>query len=139
MRIAGAAPAQSYLALVVVEVTSQGWTLVDTRATRKITLTDHEDPKALRDFQAAVTAFIHSYGVERILLRRGTYAGKQRSGAPALKMEAVLQLLGDADLSLVPSQRATARLKKETGGVPAELTAYQHDAFAVALTGVPER
>ena len=132
MRVLGAAPASDHVALVVLEVSAEGWTVVDTSATRKIGIGDHEDPRNLHDFKDAVSAFINSYGVEKLIIRRCTYRGQKRSGAASIKMETLLQLLPCAS-ELVPPQSISRRLEQHGAQFPSELTRYQEHAFAAAL------
>ena len=134
MRVVGLAPASDHVVLVVLDIDEAAgtWSLVDTSATRKIELGDHEDAGALRDFKAAVGAFVNSHGVGRMIIRRCTYRGQKRSGAEAIKMEALLQLL-DCDSTLAPSQSITRRFEKHAVSMPPGLNKYQSDAFATAL------
>lgn len=136
MRILGAAPASDYVALALIEVNeARQWSLIDTGATRKITLTDHEESSALRDFTIAIGAFIHSYGVDRMMIRRATYKGQKRSGAVAVKIEVLLQIL-DCQTQLVPAQSIAKRFSLLGIPRPPALTVYQSDAFATALYSI---
>lgn len=132
MRVLGAAPAADHVALVVLDVDKAGWTLVDTTATRKVVLGDHEDSRSLRDFQDAVDALINSHRIELVVIRRCTYKGQKRSGAAAIKMETLLQLL-QCKPRLVPAQTVARRFQVHGVSLPPELTSYQSDAFATAL------
>jgi len=86
----------------------------------------------LREFRDAFDAFVNSHGVENTIVRRATYKGLQRSGAAAIKIEALLQL-GDFSTSLAPSQSITKHLAALGVVLPGALKAYQADAFATAL------
>jgi hypothetical protein len=93
MRVLGAAPASDYVALVLLDVTGDRWSPIDTSDARKITLADHRESSALRDFSTAIGAYVHSHGVERMIIRRATYKGQKRSGAVVLKIEVLLWVL----------------------------------------------
>lgn len=132
MRVLGAAPANDYVALVVVDVDAGGWELVDTSACRKIVLGDHEDSNALRTFREAVEAFTNSYEINEVQIRRCTYKGQKRSGAASIKIEVLLQML-DRPCRLIPAQSITKNFTDLGPKLPPTLTQYQKDAFATAL------
>lgn len=135
MRVLGAAPASDHVNLVVLEVNSETWSVVDTRTTRKIRLGHHGAARNLHDFRDAVEAFINSHGVDLLLIRRCTYSGRRSSGAPAIKMETLLQLI-DCDSRLVPAQTVSSAFKKHGVAVPEGLKKYQELAFATAMSAV---
>src|SRR5207244_468776 len=137
MRILGVSFTNTHAALVVIESEDGSWQLIDTSGTRKIEVGDHEDSRALQGFSSAMDTFINSYAVQKIAVRRCTYKGQQRSGAGAIKMEALLQLMPQ-EVHLIASQTVAARFKKLGLGHPDGLTQYQHDAFETALAAVSE-
>jgi hypothetical protein len=132
MRVLGAAPASEHVALVVLDIDETGWSVVDTTGTRKVSLGNHEDPGALRDFKDAVSAFIDSHSIEKVVIRRCTYKGQKRSGAASIKMETLLQLL-PCESQLVPAQTIARRFQEHAVSLPSDLAKYQSDAFATAL------
>lgn len=132
MRIVGAAPASGSVALVVVDIDGEAWTLVDTRATRRLFLGNHDVSVDLRAFKEALDAFVNSHGVDHVIVRRATYKGQKRSGAAAIKIEALLQL-GSYKTTLVSAQSITKHLASLGVERPDSLMAYQADAFAAAL------
>lgn len=137
MRVAGAAPAGDSVSLVVIDVEGTEWSLVDTHATRKLTLGNHEESFSLRAFKDAFDTFVNSHGVDHVVIRRATYKGQKRSGAAAIKMEALLQLGGHAT-SLVASQSITKHFAALGIARPDSIMAYQSDAFATALFSLKE-
>ncbi len=116
----------------MLEASNGGWRLVDTSATRRLILGNHEDATDLQAFRDAFDAFVNSHGVTHVVVRRATYKGQKRSGAAAIKMEALLQL-GGYSLTLVPSQTIAKHFAAQGVTPPASLTGYQADAFATAL------
>lgn len=132
MRILGAAAAGDSVCLVVLDVEGEKWSLVDTSATRRLFLRNHEDSASLREFRDAFDAFMNSHGIQGVIIRRASYKGLHRSGAAAIKIEALLQL-SNHSVSLAPAQSITKNLAARTDEFPMSLTAYQSDAFATAL------
>ncbi len=132
MRILGVSLTNTYAALVVIEWSDGSWQLIDTSGTRKLEVGDHEDSRALQGFASAMDTFVNSYAIVKIAVRRCTYKGQQRSGAGAVKMEALLQMM-PPEVRLIPPQTIAARFKKLGVSHPSALTNYQHDAFETAL------
>jgi Protein of unknown function (DUF3010) len=133
MRVLGVSLTNAHAALVVIDVHDGSWDLVDTSGTRKIELGDHEDSRALQGFSSAVDTFINSHAIDKIAVRRCTYRGQQRSGAGAIKMEALLQLMPQ-EVCLVAPQTIAAQFRRSGLSHPESLTQYQRDAFETALS-----
>jgi hypothetical protein len=131
MRICGISfePKAAVVALVDF-VEGQAAAHVDTE-TRRISLNDHEDGDCLRSFQQTVRAFLTDNSVDVVSIRRCTYSGKYQSGAPPLKMEALLQVL-EIETFLIPVQTITGNFQDGEIEMPDSLRAYQHDAFKTA-------
>ena len=137
MRILGVALTNTHAALVAIETSNGSWQLIDTSGTRKLELGDHEDAPALQGFSSALDTFINSHGIERIAVRRCSYRGQQRSGAGAIKMEAMLQLMAQ-EVHLIAPQTIAARFRKLGASHPEQLTHYQHEAFETALAAMAD-
>jgi len=137
MRILGVSFTNTHAALVVIESTGGSWRLIDTSGTKKLEVGDHEDSHALQGFSSAMDTFINSHAVQKIAVRRCTYKGQQRSGAGAIKMEALLQLMPQ-EVRLFAPQTIAAWFKKLGVSHPNGLTQYQHEAFETALAALFE-
>ena len=99
--------------------------------TRKITMNDHEDDDCLRGFQQTARTFLTDNSVVAVAIRKCTSSGKYQSGAPAMKMEALLQVL-DFDTALIPGKTVTTDFDKVDISPPDTVLAYQRDAFKTA-------
>lgn len=101
------------------------------RETRRVTLDDHEEDFSLRGFQQTARAFLTDNSVNLVAIKKCVYSGKYQSGAPSLKMEALLQVL-PVDSVLIPGQKVNREFNKHTIEIPDSVLVYQHDAFKTA-------
>ena len=135
MRILGVSLTNGYAALVVIEFEEDSWNVVDTIGTRKVELGDHRQAAALLGFSSAIKTFINSHRIDKIVIRRCSYRGQHRSGAGAIKMEALLQLMQQPVVLLAP-QTIGAHIKQSNIRFPPGLNAYQREAFETAYCGI---
>lgn len=131
MRICGISFEAANAVAVIIESLAGEVSLVETEV-KRIPLSDHEDSDCLKGFLEAAKSFVHDHSVDAFAIRKCTYAGKFRSGAAALKMEALLQV-SDVNTELLSAQTVTARCRSSDFAVPGTLNKYQHDAFKVAF------
>jgi hypothetical protein len=134
MRICGVALDSSAAIVAVIDTDATGNVILYETDVRKVLLTDHEDASSLRDFSQTMTSFVRDASIDRLIVRRCTYKGKYVSGAAAIKMEALLQLIA-VPVELVSPHTIHAARKKIEVVAPGFLKAYQHDAFDAALAG----
>lgn len=100
--------------------------------TKRIELGDHEDATYLKSFCRVVTALVKDNNVNRIAIRKCIYSGKYQSGAPSLKMEAVLQL-AEVSTTLLASKSIAAICDKHGCEIPGAVKKYQTEAFRAAF------
>ena len=85
--------------------------------TKRISLGSHDDDEALRGFQQTVRTFLTDNAVDVVAIKRCTYSGKFQSGAPSMKMEALLQIL-DFETVLLAGQTVTGEFDKLEINIP---------------------
>ena len=131
-RVCGISFEPSSAAVAIIECSQSGTiSLVDSE-TKRIALNDHQDTDCLRSFIQTVNALVRDFAIDAIAIRKCTYSGKYQSGAPSLKMEALLQVT-DVTTALVSPQTVASRCKSTKVAIPENLNKYQHDAFNVAV------
>ena len=101
-------------------------------ALRKIELEDDESVASISEFHTAITAFIESQNIEKVVLKKRAKKGTMAGGAISFKMEAIIQLNGIADVELITGQAIAAADKKQPFERPANLKKYQEAAFLTA-------
>ncbi len=99
---------------------------------RKIELEDDESVTCVTEFHKAITEFIQSQNIEKIVIKKRAKKGTMAGGAISFKMEAIIQLNGIADVELITGQAIAAADKKEAFERPAKLKKYQEAAFLAA-------
>ena len=100
--------------------------------TKRISLQNHDDDEVLRGFQQTARTFLTDNSVDLVAIKRCTYSGKYQSGAPSLKMEALLQVL-DFETVLLAGQTVTREFDKLDITIPQGVLAYQNDACKTAI------
>lgn len=132
MRICGISFESTAAILAIADFDDDGQCrIVDTEA-KRADIGNHEDDACLKSFHRLIAALVNDHGIERIAIRKCTYSGKYQSGAPSLKMEAILQLADVPTVLLAPKTVNTA-CDKNGCQIPGELNKYQHDAFKAAF------
>lgn len=134
MRVAGLSTSTTETSVVILDEFNQVVKLLDIGKVRKVELADHTDSESLRSYSRTLRSLLSEYKVESVRLRQGSYKGQKRTGAPALKAEAIIQSF-DLPVVLVPAATCAVRLKKPDAlHLKSDLYTYQHDALGAALT-----
>ena len=132
MRICGISFEPTSAVVVIVECSPPNGVAVVDSETKRIPMDDHQDSDCLRSFTRTIAAIVRDYKIESIAIRKCTYSGKYQSGAPSIKMEALLQVL-DAATALLSPQTIASRCKSSEFAIPNCINKYQHDAFKAAF------
>ena len=138
MRICGIAFEPTNAVIAIIECSPPYATTVVDSEIKRIPLDDHQDSDCLRSFTRTIEALIRDYAIDSIAVRKCTYSGKYQSGTPAIKMEALLQIL-DARIELLSPQTIASRCKSSAFTIPDGLNKYQHDAFKTAYAHAVEQ
>ncbi len=132
MRICGMSFEPANAVIAIIECSPPHDIAVVNSEIKRIPLDDHQDSNCLRSFTRTITALVRDYKIESIAIRKCTYSGKYQSGAPSIKMEALLQVL-DVTTALLSPQTIASRCKSSEFAIPECLNKYQHDAFKAAF------
>lgn len=98
----------------------------------KLKLSDERNAADLATMKTAIEAFAHENAVTSFAIKSRKSSGVMASGGVTFKIEALFQLSG-VNVKFVSPQALANLAKKNAGGVPSSLFAYQHDAFRAAV------
>jgi|GEM_PF-5114602 len=104
---------------------------------KRIPVDNHEDSQCLISFVQTVSSLVKDFHIDGLAIRKCTYKGKYVSGAPAIKMEALLQINAVPSLLISP-QAIAAKLKSRPIESPKGMPQYQKGAFVVAVLGLDD-
>lgn len=105
-------------------------------ATKKIALEDDDEAGNVRAFAAQLGAFVREHGITRIAIKKRSKKGEFAGGPTTFKIEGVLQLLEDCEVTLLSPQTINAQHKKHDFALPASLNKYQHEAYKAACAAL---
>jgi len=105
-------------------------------ATRKIGLEDDDESSNVKAFAALVEAFVRDNGIDRLAIKKRSKKGEFAGGPTTFKIEGILQLLSQCEVSLVSPQTVSAQHKKHDFPLAATLTKYQHEAYKTACSAL---
>ena len=105
-------------------------------ATRKLALADDDEAANVKAFATQVAAFLRENGISRIAIKKRSKKGEFAGGPTTFKIETVLQLISDCNVTLVSPQTINAQNKKHAFPLPDTLNKYQHEAFKTACAGL---
>jgi hypothetical protein len=138
-RICGIELKSSHAILVILDCHQDGNAEVEEKspefielAQRKIELEDDESVTSVSEFHTAITAFIQSHNIEKIVVKKRAKKGTMAGGAISFKMEAIIQLNGVVEVELITGQAIASADKKQPFPRPIKLKKYQEAAFLVA-------
>lgn len=120
--------------LALVEKTPDDWSHVSC-ATKKLTLSNHQDAGELHSLKKAIEAFAQQNNVECFAIKTRLATGDRSAGGITFKIETLFQLSG-TPVSFVSPQAIAKTAKGNVGGLPANLNKYQADACRAAITCV---
>lgn len=101
-------------------------------ATRKIGLDDDEQASQVKAFAEQVQAFVKAQGIGHLVVKKRSKKGEFAGGPVTFKIEGVLQLLVDCDVTLVSPQTISASARKHDAAIPDSLNKYQWEAWKAA-------
>lgn len=105
-------------------------------AVKKIALEDDDEAANVRAFANQVRDFIREQGITRIAIKKRSKKGEFAGGPTTFKIEGVLQLLDNCEVTLLSPQTLTAQHKKHGFELPASLNKYQHEAYKAACAAL---
>jgi hypothetical protein len=104
--------------------------------TKKIALEDDDESSNVKAFATLVEAFVRDNGIDHIAIKKRSKKGEFAGGPTTFKIEGVLQLLSQCEVSLVSPQTVSAQHKKHDFALAASLNKYQHEAYKTACAAL---
>ncbi|BBP79859.1 DUF3010 domain-containing protein [Pseudomonas gingeri NCPPB 3146 = LMG 5327] len=105
-------------------------------ATRKIALDDDDEAANVKAFAGQIKAFVQAHGIQRIAIKKRGKKGEFAGGPTTFKIEGILQLLDNCEVTLLSPQTLNAQHKKFAFALPATLNKYQHEAYKAACAAL---
>jgi len=106
---------------------------------RSLVLQDPDSGEGLRAFQKAFAKLAEDYRVDHIVIRERMKTGKFSGSADGFKMEAVLQLIENVNVSLISASRSKELIKAHPLPIrfsETQLKAFQETAFITAYVAL---
>ena len=135
MRVCGIELRGSEAVLALLSLDMGLFDIPDCRA-RKLDIRDASDQQQLKDFQFSMCKLIEDYKIDKLVIRQRPMKGKFAGGGVGFKLEAVLQLIPNIDVIVMPTTEIKEQLKENP--VPIEfrdtgLKVFQETAFNTAF------
>lgn len=103
---------------------------------KKIALEDDDESSNVKAFAALIEAFVRDNGIQHIAIKKRSKKGEFAGGPTTFKIEGVLQLLAQCEVSLISPQTVSAQHKKHDFNLAASLNKYQHEAYKTACSAL---
>ncbi len=104
--------------------------------TKKIALDDDDQAGNVKAFADQIKAFVQAHGIQRIAIKKRGKKGEFAGGPTTFKIEGILQLLDNCEVTLLSPQTLSAQHKKFDFALPATLNKYQHEAYKAACAAL---
>jgi len=101
-------------------------------AIKKIGLDDDELASHVQAFMGQLQAFVREHAITRLAVKKRSKKGEFAGGPTTFKIEGLLQLLDQCEVTLVSPQTVSAYHKKNAFELPGTLNKYQHEAYKTA-------
>jgi len=109
------------------------WKAVDC-STCKVNVIDDENRDEIISFYETFCNLVRDYDIETIVIKKRNKRGEYAGGAVTFKLEGVLQLVRNVEISFLSAQAISRFTKKNPSALPDKLNKYQETAFNVART-----
>ena len=120
--------------LVVLEITVEGPKHIDIH-TRKISMGDGDNAADVTKFKESLESFFKENEISKALIKKRAKKGKFAGGPDSFKMEALIQIVPNLEVTLISPQALAAMEKKNDIVVPITLNKYQHVAYLAGIYG----
>lgn len=104
--------------------------------TKKISLADDDDAVNVKSFAALVEGFLRDNEIGHIAIKKRGKKGEYAGGPTTFKIEGILQLLRNCEVSLLAAPTIAAQDRKHNFRMPASLLKYQQDAYRTACAAI---
>ena len=122
--------------LVILEGTKESYQVLDIKPA-KISLADEANQEESKAFRNTIHSYFRENGVEAVAVKKRAKKGDYAGGPVTFKLEGIIQLYDQCEVSLVAPQTIKAALRKNNAEPAAHLNRYQHDAFFAGFAVLP--
>ncbi|WP_017903675.1 DUF3010 family protein [Pseudomonas asplenii] len=105
-------------------------------AIKKIALDDDDEAANVKAFASQLRAFVEANGITRIAIKKRSKKGEFAGGPTTFKIEGIVQLLDNCEVTLLSPQTLNAQHKKHGFELPETLNKYQHEAYKTACAAL---
>ena len=135
MIVCGIEIAASEARLVILDGKRNSYSHVNV-APAKLPLADDEAAAEVRGFQEAIYAFLRENHVEKVAIKKRGKRGEYAGGPVGFKLEGIVQLYPDCEVTLVSPQSIAAAKRTHSPVSPQDCRKYQQTAFETAFTAL---
>lgn len=100
---------------------------------KKISLGDEQDSSAIHAFKEAVATFARENNISVFAIKERMKIGRMAGGGTTFKMEALIQLVENAECKFVHANTLASFIKKSDIEMPDSLLSYQKGAYFAAV------
>ena len=136
MRICGIELKSNYTILTLVDYSSDDIVDYIDLKIKKITLEDDENKDSVLSYLKEINSFFDEQEVEKIVIKKRSKKGAFSGGAVTFKMEALIQLYANVEVSLLSSQSISSYEKKNEIIFPSKLKKYQEQSYLSILCSI---
>lgn len=134
MRVCGIELKSNYTVLTLVEFSSDDIVDYIDLKIKKITLEDDENQNSVVSYLEQINTFLNDNSVEKIVIKKRSKKGAFSGGAVTFKMEALIQLYSNAEVSLISATAISSYERKNEIQYPVSLKKYQEQAYLAILS-----
>ena len=100
---------------------------------KKLKIADDENPDEVRAFRDSMFAFFRENNVALVVIKKRGKKGDYSGGPIGFKLEGLIQLYEECQVTLLAPQTISAAQKKHSPRKPVNLKKYQYPAFETAF------
>lgn len=134
MRVCGIELKSNYTVLTLVDFLSDDIVDYIDLKIKKITLDDDENKQSIISYLNEINSFFNNEKVEKIVIKKRSKKGAFSGGAVTFKMEALIQLYANAEVTLISPQALSAYERKNEIIYPKNLKKYQEQSYLAILS-----
>ena len=134
MRVCGIELKSNYTVLTLVDFLSDDIVDYIDLKIKKITLEDDENKQSIISYLNEINSFFNNEKVEKIVIKKRSKKGTFSGGAVTFKMEALIQLYPNAEVTLISPQALSSYERKNEIIYPENLKKYQEQSYLAILS-----
>ncbi|MCP4180834.1 MAG: DUF3010 family protein [bacterium] len=133
MTVCGIEMSGSEARLVILEGTKESFKHIDIEQ-KKIKLVNDENSDEVKEFRNSIFTFFKNNKVSFAAIKKRGKKGDYSGGPIGFKLEGIVQLYEECQITLVAPQTISASQKKYSPAKPEDLRKYQYTAFETAFS-----